>query len=262
MAANRACIGLAVSLLFLAVFSASGDEVNEAAELPQGVKACADWMAKRTSADGAKVRLIGDSTLCADMPTLSDDAVNDFVEKISLLQEDAHPDVVIRSAGGRVDLGMTMGEAIQRQRASVYAFGFCGSSCANYVFLPASRRVILKDTLLVFHGGLYRSILDSRDLTEEGKERTVASLSRQDLLLRRAGVDPEFFEWIERLNQDRKWTSARCPGTQSVRSIVFSSRELAAHGATVDHDYGPQTRTELDVLTKKYGIDGETCYWQ
>ncbi|MEK0267888.1 hypothetical protein QT383_18725 [Stenotrophomonas rhizophila] len=139
-------------------------------------------MAKRTSADGAKVRLIGDSTLCADMPTLSDDAVNDFVEKISLLQEDAHPDVVIRSAGGRVDLGMTMGEAIQRRRASVYAFGFCGSSCANYVFLPASRRVILKDTLLVFHGGLYRSILDSRDLTEEGKERTVASLSRQGQL--------------------------------------------------------------------------------
>jgi len=262
MHASRACIRLAASLLFLAAFSASGDGVHEAAELPQGVKACADWMAKRTSADGAMVRLIGGSTLCADMPALSDDAVNDFVEKISSLPNDGHPDVVIRSAGGKVDLGMAMGEAIQQRRASVYAFGFCGSSCANYVFLPAPRRVLLKDTLLVFHGGLYRSMLDNVDLTEEGRGRTIASLSLQDRLLRGAGVDPEFFEWIEQLNHDREWASSKCAGAQSVRSIVFSSRELAAHGAKVEHDYGPQTRAELDVLTKKYGINGETCYWQ
>jgi len=73
---------------------------------------------------------------------------------------------------------------------------------------------------------------------------------------------PSFFEWIEQLNHDREWASSKCAGAQSVRSIVFSSRELAAHGAKVEHDYGPQTRAELDVLTKKYGINGETCYWQ
>lgn len=169
---------------------------------------------------------------------------------------------MIRSAGGRVDLGMAMGEAIQDRGATVYASTFCGSSCANYVFLPAKKRVILEDTLLVFHGGLYRSMLAESSLTEEGKSKIEASLSRQYRLLEQARIDPEFFERMERLNHDSRWMSVKCGDKKRVRSIVFSGKELTKLGAVIDQDLGPKTKAEVEVLTKKYGIDGDTCYWQ
>jgi len=261
MAASRVFIRLALSLFAVAAFSAMANVPREGTDPPPSVGVCTDWMAERSSTDGADMRLIGDNTLCADIPVLSEKAVEEFVKQVDLLPNNAQLEVVIRSAGGRVDLGMTMGEAIQRRQTTVYVSGFCGSSCANYVFLPAKRRVILKDSLLVFHGGLYRAMIAEPSLTDEGKSTVKASLSRQGRLLHKAGVDVEFFERIEQLNDDSEQVPEQCGGTKSVRSIVFSARELTALGAVIDQDYGPKTKAEVDALTKKYGIYGDTCYW-
>lgn len=251
-----------VLVLFLALpFHALATTQRGGTAPPKAVTACADWMATRSSADGAQVRRIGSSTLCADIPSLSDAAVEDFVRELALLSGDTAPDIVIRSAGGRVDLGLTMGEALQRRRAAVYAYGFCGSSCANYVFLAAARRGILNDTLLVFHGGLYRSMLTQAGLTEEGKARMDAQISRQHALLQKAGVEPVIFERMEALNHDGRQLSDRCGDVTPIRNIVFSAKELAAFGARVDQDFGPQTTAEVESLTRKYGIAQGTCYW-
>ena len=62
--------------------------------------------------------------------------------------------LVISSAGGRVELGLELGEWVFRQQLKVHVPSFCNSACANYVFTAARERELGENALLSFHGGM------------------------------------------------------------------------------------------------------------
>jgi len=59
----------------------------------------------------------------------------------------------IRSNGGNVDYGMALGEWIFARGLGVRVFEYCFSSCANYVFTAASKRVVSNFAVIGYHGG-------------------------------------------------------------------------------------------------------------
>jgi hypothetical protein len=62
--------------------------------------------------------------------------------------------LAIRSRGGEVVPGMALGEWVHARKLNVKVMEFCLSSCANYVFTAASRKIVSSNAMIGFHGGL------------------------------------------------------------------------------------------------------------
>lgn len=246
------------ALLLLSAGASVAGTPDAAAE----VQTCRDWMAERTSADAPAVRRAGTHGLCADIGNgLTDAFAATFVAQLDAVGNDAPPQVVVRSLGGAVDPAMAMGEAIAARAAVVHAYGFCASSCANYLFLPAAERHVMEDAALMFHGGLVASSLDNPVLTEAGRARAAESLERQTRLMAQAGIDPDFFQRIDAL--DAGDAMARiCPGKTGVNTLLLSSARLADAGAPLASNRGPDSQTEAERVLARYGLADSTCFWE
>ncbi|NMP16900.1 hypothetical protein [Thalassotalea sp. Y01] len=59
----------------------------------------------------------------------------------------------ISSVGGFTDAGMRLGYWVFNNQISVTVRDICASSCANYVFTAAKRRIIRPNTVIAWHGG-------------------------------------------------------------------------------------------------------------
>lgn len=61
--------------------------------------------------------------------------------------------LLIRSSGGDLDAGMMFGNFINKRNMSVEIVDYCISSCANYIFLAGSTKILNTNSLVIFHGG-------------------------------------------------------------------------------------------------------------
>jgi hypothetical protein len=61
--------------------------------------------------------------------------------------------LVISSAGGDIEAGMRFGRLVRDWNLNVYVEELCASSCANYVFPAAKRKIIGYGALVGWHGG-------------------------------------------------------------------------------------------------------------
>jgi hypothetical protein len=62
--------------------------------------------------------------------------------------------LAIRSRGGDVMHGMALGSWVHAHKLDVKVMEFCMSSCANYVFTAAGRKIVGSAATIAFHGGL------------------------------------------------------------------------------------------------------------
>jgi hypothetical protein len=60
----------------------------------------------------------------------------------------------IRSKGGVTAAGMELGRWVHAQGLTVKVMEYCFSSCANYVFPAAPRKVVSNFAVIGYHGGL------------------------------------------------------------------------------------------------------------
>ena len=78
--------------------------------------------------------------------------------------------LIISSPGGTVDYGIQLGEWILSKQLDVEIGDYCISSCANYVFTAGKNKILRKNSLLGWHGGLLQladlPFKDSRYLAE------------------------------------------------------------------------------------------------
>jgi len=64
--------------------------------------------------------------------------------------------VIVNSPGGDVKKGLELGREIKRRNLDLIVWDRCSSSCANYLFLGARRKIIPEGTLVMWHGSPYR----------------------------------------------------------------------------------------------------------
>ena len=81
-------------------------------------------------------------------------------------------DLVRNSGGGDAAVGVRLGAKIAAGPVTAIVDRLCASSCANYIFDGAGRRVILAHSIVVFHGGIGPSAIQQmRPALEALKER-------------------------------------------------------------------------------------------
>lgn len=97
-------------------------------------------------------------------------------EAFNTILSDAVRVVVVKSPGGFVDEAIKIGSAIQARSINVEVDSYCMSSCANYIFLPAKKKVIRNGGVLCFHGGTPRSRKELEDIFSVSMSRNPQSV--------------------------------------------------------------------------------------
>lgn len=167
---------------------------------------------------------------------------------------------------------MAIGEAVRKVNATVIAVEYCHSSCANYVLAGATRRIVMPQTTLAFHGGVARPDKDriAKSLAESGYTDPklvdnsfayeTSSRARQDRFLATVGINPDFFDWMDRWNGlSGEQQTIIC--NSEAKAWVFSLGLLNQLGYRIDVYHGPENKESLkQVLALRGRSKNSMCY--
>ena len=79
--------------------------------------------------------------------------------------------IIIRSTGGSASEGLAIGEFIRDKKLIVEVNEYCYSSCANYIFLGAAKKVLKdQESIVCYHGNLTTSFSDKGALDKKLRE--------------------------------------------------------------------------------------------
>lgn len=251
-----------------------------AAGLPAGAGPCLAMLAESPPpSEPARIKRFGDDILCY-AGRIEQEDVDQMLAQLQSIPTSTPLYLMMHSQGGSVEASLEGAKALSGYHVTMVAGLLCASSCANYFFLPAQRRIILADSMVVFHGGIspgLREVLQ-RQLDHERKkrspdqerigwmERNIAGLpgltARQDELLERSGIQSTFFNAFDEIKaRPRRLWSQDCARQRKAAMIVLSQDVLAAQGATIDVNLGPDNASELAALLDQVGGKGEICWW-
>jgi hypothetical protein len=147
MGAASLTLFLALLVPAAAIAQAPGTSTPKELEAP-----CQPWLHGVALKASGQVRRVEDTVCFAG--EIDPDSARRFLAVLAEIPAHRPITVVVRSAGGRVLSGLDMGEALLPRPVTAVASSICASSCANYVFMAADRRVIAPESVLVFHGGM------------------------------------------------------------------------------------------------------------
>ena len=256
------------------------------AQVETVVTQCETWFAGRGYNDLAVTKAVTGG-ICFNGEIHKGDDVP-FRTALALAPQDQPLVIVVRSPGGDADTGLAMGEALLDRPATVVTSQICGSSCANYLLTAGKTKIVWKDALLLYHGGITLDFLEStttqtrEQLTaiaakdpqsfpdvqssidrniEATRQQLTGIVARQDAFLVRAGVSRTFFRWMGLFNHmDTAEQATHCPVTPHM--IVYPTARLASFGFRIDRYDGPTSQTEVDGLTAAQHLGKPMCYWQ
>jgi len=179
-------------------------------------------------------------------------ANRDFFKRLQNKKVDR---LVITSAGGSVKAGIELGLWVYKQQLTLEVRDYCFSSCANYVFTAAARKIIRPGAVVAWHGnyhhlldtGLWRDDVPAR-MQRTGESRTTASQrvleQVQDLVKR----EKKFFATIS-VDQYLTWIGKMPP--YSARNYYFlSPADMARFGVRqveAPKDYPNTDTSRYDV---------------
>lgn len=250
------------------------------------VAQCSAWFADKGFDDPALTKSVTGG-ICFNGVIRKGDEVP-FRTALALAPVDTPLVIVVRSGGGDTDTGLSMGEALLDRPATVVASQICGSSCANYLLTAGKIRIVWKDTLLLYHGGITLDFLEDtatqtrEQLTaiaakdpqsfpdvqssidhniENTRQQLTGIVARQDAFLARAGISQTFFRWMNLFNHMNDTEQAtHCPVPPHM--MVYPPARLASFGFRIDRYDGPTSQAEVDRLTVAQHLGKPLCYWQ
>lgn len=124
---------------------------------------------KSTSEDNTKVYL-DDSNILHYEGKLSKEAHQELFKLFH--HANSRPNQLsIDSTGGEVFLGLELAHWVYDNNINVHVKGLCASSCANYIFPAANKKLLNKDSVLLWHGGSLQPSVS--ELIAEGDESAI-----------------------------------------------------------------------------------------
>lgn len=145
--------------------------------------------------------------------------------------------LVITSGGGEVAAAIALGQWVFDHRIDLEVAEYCLSSCANYVFTAARRKIIRPGAVVAWHGnyrhlketGLWRDDV-TRRVERDGQDRDTARREVLAQVARLVHLEQEFFKRIG-VNGYLCWIGKMPP--YSAPNYYFLSREdMARFGVT------------------------------
>jgi hypothetical protein len=247
---------------------------------------CESWLSDQSFDDPARTKIVSGGVCFNGHIQKGDDAT--FRAALAQLPDNQPRIAVVRSSGGDTDTGLSMGEALLDRPATVVASQICGSSCANYLLAAGQTKIVWKDTLLLYHGGITLDFLESTAAQtreqimaqaaqnpqlfpdaetlidhsiEETRQQLTTIVARQDAFLARSGISQTFFRWMDLFNHmGEAERTTHCPVPPHM--MVYAPTRLASFGFRIDVYDGPTSQTEVDRLAAAYHLKNPLCYWQ
>jgi hypothetical protein len=198
--------------------------------------------------------------------------------EVSRTPEGAALTLVVMSNGGDTNAALDVAGLLLRRDVTIVTGPICASACANYLFLPAARRVVPEGSVVAFHGGMsegFRARLrreleaarrsPRRDAPEIAHIETAlrivaADLPRQAAMLRAIGADPNLFAFFDDIPLAPWRRNCRGPANHD-QVLVFSPEALDRRGIAVDLWRGPRSDTELQARLKQMPGVSPMCFW-
>ena len=153
--------------------------------------------------------------------------------------------IIITSSGGEVAAAITLARWIYRYQIDVEIDQYCLSSCANYLFPAANRKIIQPGAIVAWHGnyhhlkktGLWKSEINARMEKYKTDYRT-AKMTIESQVDELVKMEHDFFNDIK-VNQFICWVGKMPP--YNVADFYFLSRQDMAHFGinkiVLNHDY-------------------------
>ena len=205
------------------------------------VAGCASMPDGPPEPDGVEVQLNGDRIVYRG--SMSGEAI----DKVGHLLERADGRIAwldIESGGGEVNWGLDLGNLVHEHGLHVRVIGAgCHSSCANYVFTAADRRVIEPGAVVSWHGSALQRRWGFRarvlmTISSEARDYFVQWQQRQEEFFERIEVDPR----VTIVGQD---LGCRCTWALSVE-------DMALFGLTNIEAPESYTSTDLSGFPERY----------
>jgi hypothetical protein len=253
------------------------DETSIASSPP--VAACSTWFASRTSSSAPATLRTSPESFCFD-GVIDPTGAAKFIAAMNSGRAGRPALVVVRSGGGGISESLDVAEALVGRDVTVAVHTLCGSGCANGIFLPARRRIILDDGIVAFHGGasltLVEKVENEREniraavpgvdmdrLSAEWRIKLKRDIARQDAMLRASGIDGDFFVWFDRMAiQPASRQSPDCAANAHAQAIVFSQEFLRRRKVEISYNGGPRSAEDLRRLNARRGWGNSSCFWR
>jgi ATP-dependent protease ClpP protease subunit len=186
--------------------------------------------------------------------------------------------VIINSSGGEVGESIKLGRLIEPFKTTVFAYQYCSSSCANYVFAAGDRRIVLPGALLMFHGGATLNSLETvaKEVYEaygkagqEGAEKNIEQIRKQitsmvkqqEEYMDELGIGKHIFRWMDIFNympnEDKR---KLCPDDPVM--VIYDPGILEKFGYRIDKYKGPRSQKEVNRRLSDFGVKRNVCYWR
>jgi len=101
--------------------------------------------------------------------------------------------LAIRSGGGEIGVGMALGEWIADHNLGVRVLEYCLSSCANYVFTAAHKRVVSNFAVIGYHGGANSATFANELPPSASSEERLASSDALDAYIAKVAPREHLF---------------------------------------------------------------------
>ncbi|MEH6435261.1 hypothetical protein [Massilia sp. DD77] len=106
----------------------------------------------------------------------------------------------IRSPGGPTDPGIALGTWVHKHGLTVKVLEFCFSSCANYVFTAAPKKIVSNFAVIGFHGGL-----SSKSFKLDAEQEAIfAAMPKEEQMAARKQLDDEIKKMVASKEQEER----------------------------------------------------------
>lgn len=243
------------------------------------VEACSAWFSGRTSSSDPAVHQISAESFCFD-GLIDARGSAALIGQLKAIPNDRPTTMVVRSGGGGISESLDVADVLIGRNVTVIVHTLCGSGCANDLFLPARRRIILNDALVAFHGGASLSLADKFDhdkdkvlaanpqadferLSRDWRQRLTRDVARQDAILKASGIAPDFFSWFDQMAAlPTSSQSPDCAANAEAEAVIFSEDFLRKRGVQIAYNGGPRSAEDLHRVNAKRGWERKSCFWQ
>lgn len=258
------------------------EEISNQQDIDRAVNHCSLWFKENSSEKLSgkldipmEMHIPLNNVICIN-GNFSNEKTRLVIQKVKKISEESNPILIIRSRGGDIDPALDLAEIIQKANFTVVAFDICASSCANYVFLAAKHRVVLPETLLLFHGGASMDLLApiadqikmyfKEDQTgyerevERARVKLLQQIDRQEEFLIHSNISKHFFYWMGMMNHMTEAEQEEiCSGDSSM--VLYDRKVLASMKIHIAKYLGPISAAEVNAVKEKKKINLSICYW-
>ena len=221
---------IAAALLLAAIFAGCADPIPTAPIRPVAATPDDPETRARRYANVLRddARITVDGSVARFAGVLNPASVERFFRRIGPVRDQIDT-LIINSRGGATISGRRIGGWVHQSRITVIVDHVCFSSCANYVFTAAPRKIIRANALVGWHGSEqgHRYLAASRGITldELIDEQVEESFYWQELIEgRKIGED----------ERARMWPSRREERVRAVSDFAAEQRFLDRIGVSVE----------------------------